>query len=372
MGILTGFAVAVFMSAAGLPLARWLDRGTRKNILAGACVLWSFATMLCGAVTSFVQLLLLRIVVVVGDASSSPGGISMVSDLFPQNRRATAVGTLNAGAAVGFVFATAVGGWVADHYGWRAAFVALGFPGLIVAALMFFTVSEPKRGGFDGSTIGVRAPALGEVLRHLLAIRSFYVLVIGGSCALAAAVTLNTWAAAFLIRAHSLSTATTGFLLGPVGLVALAGGNIGAGLIADALGKRHVGWYFGVPILSLAVGLPALVGFLYVNSVTLSVVLLLPAMMGMAGASSVLISSTLLIAKPSTEAVTAALFFLLTFLVGLGVGPTLAGAAADWLKPSYGETSIREGLLIVSGTAAVLGIVVLLIGRRWLQHDRAR
>ena len=92
LGLLTGFAFAVFYVTAGIPIARWADRSNRRNIVALSLFIWSFMTALSGFVQNFVQLLAARIGVGVGEAGGSPPSHAIISDIFGPNERASAIG----------------------------------------------------------------------------------------------------------------------------------------------------------------------------------------------------------------------------------------------------------------------------------------
>ena len=146
MGLMTGAAFAVFYATLGLPLALWADRRNRRNLIAAAIAVWSVMTVFCGmAVTAF-QLILARIGVAVGEAGSNPASHSLIADLFPLARRATPMAVLAIGPNLGILLGFTVGGLVSASFGWRAAFIAVGAPGLLVSLLVLLTVRESVRG----------------------------------------------------------------------------------------------------------------------------------------------------------------------------------------------------------------------------------
>ncbi len=152
MGLLTGFAFSLFYVLAGLPVGRWLDIGNRRNILSGAVVVWSVATAACGLASSFLQLLTARIFVAAGESAANPGVVSIASDTFPPTQRARAISIYYVGNSLGVFAGLMIGGWLATHFGWRTAFVAVGLPGLLLALLIRFTLREPPRGFYEAPT----------------------------------------------------------------------------------------------------------------------------------------------------------------------------------------------------------------------------
>ena len=146
LGLLTGFAFAVFYVTAGLPIARWADRANRRDIVALSLFLWSFMTAISGFVQNYTQLLLARIGVGVGEAGGSPPSHSMISDIFPPTERATALGFYSMGVSIGILFGFLAGGWLNEYFGWRVAFVVVGAPGILLAIILRMTLAEPVRG----------------------------------------------------------------------------------------------------------------------------------------------------------------------------------------------------------------------------------
>ncbi len=130
MGLLTGLAFALFYTTAGIPIARWADRGSRRKVVVVGVVVWSAMTALSGLARNFVQLALARVGVGIGEATLSPAAHSLISDAFPPERRATALGIYNIGGNVGIMLGFMLGGWIGEAFGWRMAFFVVGLPGL--------------------------------------------------------------------------------------------------------------------------------------------------------------------------------------------------------------------------------------------------
>lgn len=145
LGLLTGFAFAAFYVTAGIPIARWADWSNRRNIVALAVFTWSFMTSISGLAQNYIQLLLARIGVGVGEAGGSPPSHSIISDYFPPQKRATAMGFYSTGVNIGILFGFLLGGWLNEFFGWRLAFIVVGIPGILLAVVVRFTVAEPPR-----------------------------------------------------------------------------------------------------------------------------------------------------------------------------------------------------------------------------------
>jgi predicted MFS family arabinose efflux permease len=149
IGWLIGGSFAFFYTFAGFPIARLADRGNRRNIIALALLVWSGMTVLCGMAKTYPQLLAARIGVGIGEAGCTPPAHSMLSDTYPPAKRASAITIYSLGVPIGMLFGLAFGGYLSDQLGWRMAFMVVGAPGLLLAAVAWLTLDEPPRGAHD-------------------------------------------------------------------------------------------------------------------------------------------------------------------------------------------------------------------------------
>ncbi len=173
MGFLGGIAFAAFYTILGIPIARMADKGVRRNVIVVCLTIWSVATALCGLAQNFVQLLFARMGVAVGEAGGSPPSHSMISDLFPADKRATALAIYALGIPIGSMIGNLGGGWINEWFDWRTAFFVVGLPGVALALFVRFTVREPPRGVAEGIDVKQEAPPLMAVLKHLWELKSF-------------------------------------------------------------------------------------------------------------------------------------------------------------------------------------------------------
>jgi MFS family permease len=134
----------------GVPIARLADVFTRKSVMAICLAIWSGMTALCGTASGFAMLLVYRVGVGIGEAGGSPPAHSIISDYFPPERRATALGIFSLGVPIGILIGFLAGGWLDQTLGWRTAFVVVGLPGLLLGLLVAFTLKEPPRGHSEG------------------------------------------------------------------------------------------------------------------------------------------------------------------------------------------------------------------------------
>src|SRR5687768_15404540 len=182
VGLLTGLAFAVLNVALGIVIARYAERGRRLSLIAIGTLLWSLATAACGLVTNWVQLLLARIGVGVGEAVGLPATQSVISDYFPPERRATAMSVLLLAPPVGAFLGSAGGAWIGQEYGWRTAFLIATIPGALLAVAAWALVAEPPRGRFDAGA-GDEVPSIGAVFRRLAGLGSARQLLAGSTIA---------------------------------------------------------------------------------------------------------------------------------------------------------------------------------------------
>ncbi len=164
VAFLTGVSLALFYVTMGLPLSWIADRHNRRNLLAISITIWSGMTALCGMSQGYMQLLLARIGVGIGEAGGTPACNSIVGDYFPADRRAMAMTIFALGAPIGAWLGADMAGAVAAEYGWRSAFFVLGIPGLILALVIFLTIKEPARGQLDAVSAS-DAPSFKETMR---------------------------------------------------------------------------------------------------------------------------------------------------------------------------------------------------------------
>ncbi len=216
LGILSGLGYATIYALVGIPVGYLIDRVNRRNFLAVLITIWSGFTVLCGFAQSYTHLLLARMAVGGAEAGGAPTALSMISDLFPERRRGTAISVFWMSTALGTAASFALGGIVAAQYGWRAAFLVAGFPGLLLAVLLLVFLREPKRGAMEETKQDETkaAPSLPQTFRFVLknrAVLHIFVAVAMNSCVLSG---MLIWAASYFIRVHELSIGYAGVVVG--------------------------------------------------------------------------------------------------------------------------------------------------------------
>lgn len=351
MGLLTGLAFAVFYTLMGIPIARYADRANRRNLIALAVGVWSLFTAAQGLAQNYWQLLAYRIGVGVGEAGCSPPAHSMLSDYYPANQRATALGIYSLGIPIGILFGFFVGGWMNEWFGWRVAFFVVGIPGIVLALVIRFTVQEPARGMSEQRATAdpsAQQPAIGAVFRYLLARKSFIHMALGGGISAFVGYGLISWAAAFLARSHGMSSGEIGTWLGLIFGIPGGIGIVLGGRLADRFGERDARWYLWVVAVALLIAVPAGVGVFLSDSVTFALLfLIIPVMLGNFYQATTFAQTQTLVGIRMRSVAAAILLFVIN-IVGLAFGPSVVGMISDLLAPDYGVDSLRWALLICS------------------------
>jgi len=275
LGLLGGTAFALLYGLGGLPIARLAERKNRVNIMTVALIAWSSLTAMCALAASFGQLLLIRAGVGVAEAGCSPSAHSLISDYVGPARRASALSIYTCGISLGYIVAGALGGYVAQHAGWRMACAAAGLPGVLTALIIKGAVREPPRGGADtpgGDAPGRRSSSVAPELppfsiRHELAeLRAVAAALLFDRPILhmVLALTLGAFAAygfyyfvpAYFRRQFALDSASVGLISAVSGGLAVGLGILAGGVLADFLARWSARWYALVPAIGGTLSLP--------------------------------------------------------------------------------------------------------------------
>ena len=372
LGLLTGFAFAMFYVTAGVPIARLADRSNRRNIVAASVGLWSFMTAISGFVQNYAQLLLARIGVGIGEAGGSPPSHSIVSDIFPKEQRASALSFYSTGVNLGIMFGFLFGGWLNEFFGWRAAFLVIGVPGIILAGIVFATVPEPIRGLLENKKASDAQVPFSEVVAGLWQRKTFRHMAFAcGLNAFAGYGTVN-WAASFFIRSHGMTTGELGTWLalstGLVGAIGIFAG----GFLGDKLGARDTRWYLWVPGLSTLLVVPGmLVVFLTSNTFLALVCMFVPGFLQNIYLGNSIATTHNLVGL-RWRSTSSAILFLILNIIGLGLGPFAVGLLSDMFDPSLGIESLRYAMLAVLPTACVWSSIHFYLAPRTLNADLER
>ncbi len=356
MGFLGGVAFGIFYATLGMPIAFLADRWSRRNIIAIAITVWSFMTVACAFVTGFWTLALARVGVGVGEAGSSPPSHSMIADLYPENKRAGALAIYALGVYIGIMLGFLVGAYVAQWWGWRAAFVVVGLPGLAIALLVRFTLVEPPRGHSDGLAPTESGPidwseAWGQIkagFAHLWNDKPSRHVVAGVTLVSFVGYGGAYWGAAFFVRSHGLTLVEVGqYLAAVIGVAGVIGAVVG-GRLSDRLGEKDVRWKLWVVALAKVIAAPILLWFFFEFDTTVALLIYIPTVLLGAfylGPSFAMIQSR---APHHMRSLCSAIMLFILNIIGLGFGPQAVGLISDALAPIYDKESLRYSLMILS------------------------
>lgn len=363
MGMLTGFAFAAFYATLGIPIARYADRGNRRNLVALALAVWSAMTAVSGLAMNFWHMLIARIGVGVGEAGCSPPAHSMIADYFPADQRATALGIYSLGIPIGIMFGLFAGGWINEFFGWRMAFFVVGLPGLLLALLVRFTLKEPERGMAEGRVAAVDQPSIGETIALLWQKPSFRHLAFAAALTAFVGYGVVTWVPAFLSRSFGLGTGEIGtyfgLILGIPGGIGIALG----GYLADRFGAKDTRWYLWTTAVALMLAVPFnAVAYLGTTATITFLAMIIPVLLGNFYQATTF-SQTQGLVELRMRAVAAGILLFIINIVGLGLGPQLVGILSDILEPTYGSESLRYSLLIFSFTNVWAAIHFYIAGK---------
>ena len=351
VGFLTGVPLGLFYVTLGLPISWLADRSNRRNILGLCVIIWSGFTALCGRSQTYLQFLLARIGVGTGEAGGTPTSNSLLADYFPPERRPMAFTVFALGAPLGAWLGADVAGAVANAHGWRASFLALGIPGLLIGLLVLLTIREPARGGLDAGTMPQRASMV-ESLRFLWKQRAAFHIIMGSGVCSLWGWGLIWWTPTFLMRAYGLNVGEAGAVTGNIHLVAGIIASVGTAWLFSRpwmLDARRVCW-----VLAAGVGLATIPSFIayWTDSLTVARImfwLFIPAIYFYIGPCMALVQNT---AACHMRTVFSAWSGLCGNVFNLIVAPQLVGLLSDLYAGGHDTdaTSLRFALLILAPT----------------------
>jgi predicted MFS family arabinose efflux permease len=375
VGLLHGFAFAIFYTTLGVPIARLADRTDRRRLIAAGIAFWSAMTALCGLARGFWELFLARIGVGVGEASLSPAAFSMLADAFPADRLGRALGVYSSAIFAGAGIALLVGGGVAAAAAsaaavhlplvgavqpWQLTFIVVGAPGLVVA-LWVLSLREPPR---RGVAIAARQEPLAAVFAWMRRHARAYGCHFAGFALLALVFNATiAWLPSVFVRVHGWSSGQAAFWIGSLLLVCGTTGIVAGGFAADAWRRR------GKPDGSMRVGLTSALGVLpfaaavpAAASPWMAVALLGPLLFFSAFAFGAAAAGLQWLTPPAMRAQVSALFLFVNNLVGIGAGPVAVALLTD--RVFGAPQSVGMSLAIVGAVAAALAAVVQWAGIR--------
>jgi len=364
---LIGFAFTVFYVLAGIPMARFIDRGPRKWIVAAAISFWSLMTVACGLARSFGQLLLARMLVGVGESCNAPGTYSMTSDMFPREKLAKPISAIGIGQVAGQGVALLVGGWliveltrigpqsfpvVGTLKPWQMTFVIVGLPGVLWALLLLATVPEPPR----RASAGAAAPGFFETLRYLWSrCRAFGPMFLANGIKGMLSFGVTVWSPVFFERKFGYAPGEPGPTLGLIAIVVSPVALLLGGWLAErmaAAGRKDANmrmvYLVTIPLIPVAVLFP-LVDQAWLAFALVGLSLFLGSL-GSGPANAAIQSIT----PGRMRGTTTAIYIALYNLIGYGLGPLVVGWFNDHV---FGEQGIASSMVVLALIAGPLGLL---------------
>lgn len=349
LGLLAGLSYAAAFALAGIPLGWLADRRNRRNLLAALLAAWAALVVFAGVASSFAALVATRIGIGAADAGGQPSSVSMLADLYRREERTGAVAVFYAGVPLGMLLGFMGGGFIAASYGWRVGFMVAAVPAVLLLVALLVWVKEPVRGAAEeaGAAPASEAPALGATLAFMRGQRSLVLIMAASVLVTATSSAMMSWIGSLLIRTHQLSLPQVGVMMalcmGGFGAI----GTLAAGSLADRLGRADMRWQ--PRLMALAALLIALFG---------AAVCLLPAVAGVAVALALFAACVAGLNGPTyalsqslvgvrMRGLSLSTLIVLLNLIGVGVGPTVAGVLSDHFAAQFGADSVRWAMVCV-------------------------
>ena len=340
LAMLGSMSFVIFFTVLGIPFGRLADRVVRKNMIAAGLAVWSLFSGLTGFANGFWSLLICRMMVGVGEATLGPAALSLLSDYFPPRMRATVQAIYSSGIAIGAGLAFFLGGWLGQYFGWRFAFYVLGFPGIVIAVLVYFLREEPR-----GTTENVKPKYTAtdwKILFKSIPLRYHY---LGYGCFGLAANNLSFWGPTFVIRVYKLDLLTIGYYGGLLTLLAGVPGTILGGYLADRFRRFGRGgrMLFGATAALIAV--PFWLLFIFSGDVFLlliaNLVLLALSLVWLGPAAADVHD----IAGPQLRGLGIGVYFF-AVIIAYGIGSLVIGQVNDWLGVATAPLKMRWSMLL--------------------------
>lgn len=359
-GAITGLAFAILYSVLGVPLAMLADRTRRSWVIAGSLAVWSGFTALCGTALSFGQLFLYRLGVGVGEAGGVAPSYALIADYFPPGRRARALAIFSLGVPLGLTGGTLIGAYFAAWIDWRAAFIAMGVAGIVLAPVMLLVVRDVPGTTHPQSTGEPLVRAFPIIARK----PTFWLMALAASCSSLAGYGLAAWTPSVLERSFGMGLIERGQFLASLFLIGGTAGVFAGGWLADRLGQADRRWYARLPAIAWLITAPTFaMGLLAPNLYLAWPLLLIPNALNILWLGPVTAAVQHLVPRPMRSTASAS-FLLINNFIGLGVGPMLIGAISDMLKARYGEEALRYATVSVLGFYLLAAVLMLIAARK--------
>lgn len=386
LGWLKGLAFAFLYAIAGIPIAWLADRYSRKKIITVALIAWSGFTALTGSVSSFTNMFLARMGVGIGEAGGSPPAHSMISDLYPKEKRTSALGVYSLGIPIGIGFSYLLAGALVESLGWRGTLIFLGGFGILLAFVLALVVKEPKRGQLDGENLKLKSVGVIESITTLAKIPSWFAMCMGIAWVSFGGYAVAAWGIDYITRfkPEYLPVQYGGspgqfkwlmFWLGILNLVGYGAGTYFGAVITEKLAKKNVSFYGIMPGAVLLIGVPALIAAFWVQSIAAHLALITVYLVSAGVYLGPSFATAQTLAPINMRAMSTALFFMILNIIALGGGPTFVGALSERLMETHGNVhSLRLAIttLVVPYFLSVLAFfwAAKTLPKDWAEADQ--
>ena len=366
LALLGTTSFVIFYTLLGIPFGRLADRVSRKNLIAGGLAVWSLFSGLTGFAKGFWAMFFCRLMVGVGEATLGPAALSLLSDYFPPRMRATVQGVYSSGIAIGSGLAFFLGGWIGQNYGWRYAFYFLGFPGLLLAVVVFF-LREQRRGRTEVVPVHFSSKDW-KILFSSVPLRYLY---LGYGLFGIASNNLGIWVPSFFVRVHGMSLVLIGTVAGILAIVVGVPVTIMGGYLSDKFRRFGKGGRMMFSASAAAISVPLWLLLLFSENRSLLLILncaLFALAISWLGPAAADVHD---IAGPHLRGLGIGIYFSTVNICAYGIGSPLIGKMNDLLGVNSSPGAMRYSLMVCL-VASALAAVMLWKGSRALQKTQGR
>jgi MFS family permease len=367
LSLLSGTPFVLFYTVLGIPFGRLSDKRSRIKMIAIGLTVWSLFSGLTGFANGFWSIFTCRLMVGVGEATLGPAAISLLADYFPPARRATVTSIYSMGIAIGAGCAALLGGYL-SKFGWREAFFLVGFPGVIVAVIVFLLRDPGRTSVDDNAGLTAEGVDIEKGWKKLLGNRAFILLCLGYALFGLATNNISIWGAVFYSRVIGIPIPDYGYWAGILTLAAGIPATLFGGMLADKFRRRSPGgrMYYGA-VLSL-ISIPCWFILLFSSSPYLVfpvAFVILFAALGWLGAAA---ADATEISGANLRGFAVAIYFFTVNIAAYLIGANLIGYLSDKLGSTANPQMLRYALLLCP-ICCLLGAICLLLGGRSLSRQ---
>jgi MFS family permease len=363
LGVLMGGGFALLYAIAGVPLARLADRRGRVKWLALALMFWSAATGLFGVARTFAQMLAARLALGAGESICIPTSHSLLGDCIRPENRPFALGVHSTGGVVGATLAMVLGGYLGTHLGWRQTLTLFAIAGLGLGLVILLSIREPARGEAHGSSSLPGSVPLRAVLGHLIALRSYVLVLVSVCFGMLVEYGLNQWLPSYYVRQFALPISSVGPRYGlAVALGGIPGSLLGA-MLVTILTRRDIRWLVWFPAAMYVVAIPLGLSMLLAPNANIALTLNGLYSFAIFSTNGALWGACFVHVPPAMRATTSAVTLLVGGITGLALGPILVGGLSDAFAAHAGSHSLQMSLVAVECLAICVVVPLVFAGR---------